>query len=803
MQPIVVEQYSSFETMQPSARQLSPCSAHVQSANSSTNHQAPDQISCSPSLPVHPHSNSILSDQEIRAMISEGDSARRLARGSHDVSASQSQDSSRVLRQTTSRIKSARPERDMQDWRELADFLRTNEPPPSNFMSIPEDENLGSQYKKGPLKIFRRQINKSSALASKHLQLPDSAVAAKTRKGHWHIAISIPLSAIGAYSGYNSTASDPAKVTESECGATSKSRIPGSHRLSLYRSQSISILKASPSNETRILENQHLALRKYDGSSNNVVGKEAADTLKNSYSQEFMLESEHGHQPSQNQSSDSQTTQPKRTFVPLCPSDLDRNDGRRTDFRHSGGTAYSERTVESPTGHSRDPSSVSTAPSAAPSQLIANVDLPYRTSSRQKTTDEAIIEPSSPSSPKPHSASIQQHGDNQKRDSMISNKSFESDVSFTNGKIAEAAYGCQPELVSSVRNAPRTPAPTRALPDLPECSDDGHSHRSHSRSVDTEVQRATGHSLARSRSSAEDPSRQMRQEKVKAIRLRDINAHKANIKHHQTVSTSPTSKNQCHAHGPSSVPKFRTVCSGVPRHVTKPGIYTSPISPSPVDRTNTLSPIMTVATTSPCLSPSPRYSRPVSDDFLDSLFPFPRRTRNSVRSESTRHTITPPRSLTPSLASSDDDGVHLPRSPARSHAAYSQSSSRGHRRKISDAGSRRRTTAREDDFAQQLKKLENSNAMILQTLAEVMQMGSSIKELNQMLMLERRRALGLRGGEPGIASVRDEGMEREREGWAEELEQVEPLMGEIRLSARNSRELERGEEEGFRLLEEY
>jgi hypothetical protein len=91
--------------------------------------------------------------------------------------------------------------------------------------------------------------------------------------------------------------------------------------------------------------------------------------------------------------------------------------------------------------------------------------------------------------------------------------------------------------------------------------------------------------------------------------------------------------------------------------------------------------------------------------------------------------------------------------------------------------------------------------MILQTLAEVMQMGSGIREINRVLLEGRQGVLGLRG-EPGIASG-DGGVEREGEGWAGELERVERLMGDVRLRARNSRGVERGEEEEFGLLEEY
>jgi len=66
----------------------------------------------------------------------------------------------------------------------------TQVPPPENFMSIPESDEMS--MKRSPLKIFGRRKRKRQ-YPPKLLQLPDSAVSAKTTSGARHIAISIPI----------------------------------------------------------------------------------------------------------------------------------------------------------------------------------------------------------------------------------------------------------------------------------------------------------------------------------------------------------------------------------------------------------------------------------------------------------------------------------------------------------------------------------------------------------------------------------------------------------------------------------
>lgn len=76
----------------------------------------------------------------------------------------------------------------------LSDFLMTREPPPNNWMSIQssdDDKSLHS-LKRSAYNLFGKGKKKKSK-TPRLMRLPDSAVAARTREGARHIAISIPI----------------------------------------------------------------------------------------------------------------------------------------------------------------------------------------------------------------------------------------------------------------------------------------------------------------------------------------------------------------------------------------------------------------------------------------------------------------------------------------------------------------------------------------------------------------------------------------------------------------------------------
>ncbi|KAI1407770.1 hypothetical protein F5Y13DRAFT_205687 [Hypoxylon sp. FL1857] len=77
------------------------------------------------------------------------------------------------------------------DHGDLVDFFRSP-PPPGNFMSIPDDISISSADGKWSVfKVFRKR-RKGKKRKPPLIQLPDSAVSARTIDGHRYIAISIP-----------------------------------------------------------------------------------------------------------------------------------------------------------------------------------------------------------------------------------------------------------------------------------------------------------------------------------------------------------------------------------------------------------------------------------------------------------------------------------------------------------------------------------------------------------------------------------------------------------------------------------
>ncbi|KAI0458068.1 hypothetical protein F5B21DRAFT_520020 [Xylaria acuta] len=79
--------------------------------------------------------------------------------------------------------------------KDLVQFFRKTPPPPTNFMSIPDNFSGSSgedKWDKFKTKVFRRPSKKIRKRRPPLIILPDSAVAARTTDGHRYIAISIP-----------------------------------------------------------------------------------------------------------------------------------------------------------------------------------------------------------------------------------------------------------------------------------------------------------------------------------------------------------------------------------------------------------------------------------------------------------------------------------------------------------------------------------------------------------------------------------------------------------------------------------
>ncbi|KAI8957140.1 hypothetical protein F5Y11DRAFT_352881 [Daldinia sp. FL1419] len=87
----------------------------------------------------------------------------------------------------------------------LADFFR-REPPPGNFMSIPDDVSVYSVHNKWDMfKVFKKKRKKRKRQPPL-IKLPDTAISSRTVGGHRYIAISIPSGQLN---------SDPAPAQQS------------------------------------------------------------------------------------------------------------------------------------------------------------------------------------------------------------------------------------------------------------------------------------------------------------------------------------------------------------------------------------------------------------------------------------------------------------------------------------------------------------------------------------------------------------------------------------------------------------
>lgn len=694
--------------------------------------------------------------------------------------------------QTLSHFEMARLEKDRRDWRELAAFLRTNDPPKSNFMSNMDEEDNGKTKRHVvPLNMFRRSAPKKNRSSStKPLQLPDSAVAARTTKGHWHIAISIPLSAI-------STFADDRPTTQQFKLGEEEERPLSSHPPS-YRPASAPDVRLGSINPTPSQNSIHPALRKEQSmptvSSNRDsedLNGDVANTMRSYYGQERFNNEEAAPNPesldqvlsSSKRSSGASATSPassspfmkRGTFGAVYINDIDTNNNQRSDPRNSGRTAYSDRTSDA-NSHSREMSNGSTS-----SQMPTSIELPRRSSSRPKDAN------SPPTSPIPPSKS------NRRRQEGHMNTG--SGDSASSAAMIEATEGMQHQLASSMRNAPRAPAPNRALPDLPEVSDDGCACPNHHHGRSNSEGGKHCQSVSGPHPKKLFGERQQRQEKVKALRRRDIEAQKAKEKsRRKSTHALATSVNMVCAPGGQHVksqaeiiPPRSQARNGSKREAR--GAGSTPLFNSRVNAVHGgigLSPIRTIASTSPSGAQLGMYdcatatstSQSLPDDFLDSLLPsydYHRlssaanrhsnistsptnntmmngrkgsRSGRSNRSDGdcTIRTLTPPRSLSPSFASSDEDGVH-PLSPHSSIRRQSQSILAHNRsntsaKRNSRASFHRRMESKESiedvkEIKERMKRLEKDNERILKTLNAMMGMQQGVKDLCELLTPSR------------------------------------------------------------------
>jgi hypothetical protein len=646
----------------------------------------------------------------------------------------------------------------------LADFLMKSEPPPNNWISNQSDDDKSlSNIKRSTFKLFGKKKNEKTPKPPKLLQLPDSAVAAKTINGARHIAISIPI---------EHDHFDEKKPPQPQIQRRSYSQ----PKLSSGRA-AVTILK--PVAELRESSSSNLpsaqggpdgqALRRSTRAEpvitppEEVVEAEAVTYLESYYTQ-LNTQQRHGR----GDGSTIRNLEPgraQRRYVAVSPVDMFRQDSQRSDPRHSGGTLYSTMTPMQ--SHSRGPSTASTAPSvkASPSRKL---DLPPRNSSISRIQHSIRTELAQSSKLANEICS----GD-------TPNPLFSHPVKSSSESTATGTGSPSPPIVLATAETARgylggpggaqvarslTPkaAPTKNLPAIPVIIRPPSAPPDQVKSISEIHPGAVTAAVAtaRSASSRDGPgaaesilvTQQSRQERVKARKERDIAALRS-----QSNSRSPVNESQVfqkpvtHVITPPRIKKGRSASQDLV-------LRKSAVS---------VSPIMVVAN----LVPYTEAAVPGNCAKIANTSVVRRKHSSSpnspgITSGKSKDTNTPPHSITSSFAS-DSDTIPLPCSLSRSRIQSPSHSILETRR--NERRARRNAGAREKEVESRLGKIEMDNLVLLNTLSGI---AKTFGELSRMLPAA---SWGRGAGLLGSVEVGDM-QERIRKG---DLERMEPVMREL------------------------
>lgn len=641
-------------------------------------------------------------------------------------------------------------------------------------MSIPESDS-GSLHsvKKSALNIFGRKISRKKK-GQRLMQLPDSAVAAKTLGGYRHIAISIPIE-------HDHLDHDrPVRPLPTRSGSFKPSSGPGA----------VTIMK--PVEETRESDSSHRSSppRNSDGKINSVrpndgsfvtpaaelLGPETARTLENYYNQLHRQQKLKAQATQAAKPGDGLRSQ-RNSYVAIPSSDVKRQDIQWTDPRHSGGTVYSAASISTPRRHSGGISNVPTVPSTTAISGL-RLELPIRSSSVSKIPKSILEELAQvPSSVNDTSR------EKRPASSLISEHSpvFSSPVIGTaeTAQGYSAAAGIQKSRSHTPILLSPSPAPTRDLPDVPESPCIPAFLPSPSPPLGPEVSQSKASSVATTKNVAvcndfETQSKsvkrtdqsvpatiQNRQERVKARKARDVAALREKRINREPLSDAANVANINHA-------TTSTAHSGAtPSSNARPTPSSGPTEERRFSRErlrrrsqNSLSAIMLVADLAPNLSTSKSQSPPkqrlrkrISDSNSTSL--------------SAKGTPTPPRSFVSSINSDSDTFPDCARSAVSSPRSISRSGLDVRRQ---ERKAKRNATLQERDMEARLAKVERDNAMFLSTLSGI---AKSFTELHR-LMPQRRR---------GEAQSMEKELRTGPEGTILEVQRLEPVMRELQAGA--------------------
>ncbi|KAH7336118.1 hypothetical protein BKA65DRAFT_28137 [Rhexocercosporidium sp. MPI-PUGE-AT-0058] len=624
----------------------------------------------------------------------------------------------------------------------LSDFLMTREPPPNNFMSIPsDDEKSLTSLKRSAFNFFGKQRKKTTK-QPRLMQLPDSAVAAQTRSGARHIAISIPME--------HNQSRGPNSLQPPNPLRSHPPTKPDRGAITVLKS----VAEGGPDRQSKDgIRDGGDGRRNAESRSNGGTRSLDASVIMNAYhldEDESPRQSRVAQHP---MSHDPQRSQ--KSYVAVSPTELNQLDSQLPDLRNSGGTMYSQMSFASTRmGHSRNISSISTAPSATVFTSL-QLDLPPRTSSipkvskalqkelaiasnlaneraaegpRASPTKDCGSAGTSPSPPAVYGIAVRGYNASPVgRPQVVKNMTSKSHVSYASSDLPSPPEG-QTGFISRPSTAP--PARTRNLK-VPRSKETVRRTAS-SRDGTTESILVT---------------RQSRQERVKARKLRDIESVRS-----QSSPRRPLSESRA------------TSISQNPSPVVAP-----PRNPKRGEARrratiNTLSPIMLVANLPP-------YTGYVTKSDLS--LQRPSREARSVAPNSPESTVrsahTPPRSIVTSFDSDTESALPIsPNSKRRSPTQSLRSSVLETRRQ--ERRAKRNMSLREREMDARMSKIESDNKMLLQTLGTI---ARSIGEISRIGKESRK--------EGRIARLLDEErkLSPEEKRRRVELEKMEPVMREM------------------------
>ncbi|KAH7418016.1 hypothetical protein BKA64DRAFT_185837 [Cadophora sp. MPI-SDFR-AT-0126] len=656
----------------------------------------------------------------------------------------------------------------------LSDFLMTRDPPPNNFMSIPsDDEESLSPLKKTAFRFFGKQ--KKSAKTPRLMQLPDSAVAAQTRSGARHIAISIPME--HDHSRAPTPVHPPNPLRSHPPMNIDRSAVTVLKSVAEVRESASTNFRPETRSRDSAVENGY---RPQSAGARSQKEKNGIDTTRimSAYHPDSVSDKRQARvEPSPAR----YDQRPQRSYIAVSPTH--HQDSQRVDLRHSGGTIYSQMSFASTgMGHSRNISSVSTAPSAT---LISSLklDLPPRTSSiskvpvsiqkelaiasmlAEKAAEEAPASPTKsadseagcPSPPAIYGIAVRGYNASPVgRPQVVNQRSHISHLS--------ADVPSHPGAQDGMPSRPWTAPPPRTKHLTVPRSKETVKRTASSRDGNTESLLVT---------------RQSRQEKVRARKLRDLESvqpHSSPRRPLSEAKSTSVGQNTTHVVAPPRNPK-RGLHSG-DGHRRRATI-------------NTLSPIMIVANLPPYTGYVTKMDLPLQHPSRQSRSGAPNSPESTAKS-----THTPPRSITTSVDSdtdADNDATQPTssssknksnrRSPTQSLRSSVLSTRRQERR------AKRNMSLREKEMDARMSKIESDNLMLLQTLGSIARSFGEISRIGKETRGDRKTTARL---------LDEEWMPSEEEKRRRvELQRMEPFMREMQvLAPRVSMEIHRLKKDG-------